>query len=80
MLANTDADGAYVLAERIRKRIEANHISYEGHEIDFTVSLGVSELSTSFSEPTHWIDSADKGLYQAKRSGRNNTVIHTGCD
>jgi len=50
------------------------------HEIDFTVSLGVSELSTSFSEPTHWIDSADKGLYQAKRSGRNNTVIHTGCD
>lgn len=76
LLANTEADGAHVVAERIRKRIEANHIIYEGHEIDYTVSLGIAEICPSFSEPTHWIDGADKGLYQAKRAGRNNTVIH----
>lgn len=77
LLSNTDADGALVVAERIRKRIEENHILYEGHDIDYTVSLGVTEICASLSDPTHWIDSADKGLYQAKRSGRNNSVIFT---
>lgn len=76
LLANTDAEGAMTVAERIRTRVQENHISYEGHEIDYTISLGIAEISPGFSEPTHWIDSADRGLYQAKRGGRNNSVIH----
>lgn len=76
LLSNTNEEGAYTVAERIRKRVEANHIEYEGQGIDYTVSLGIAEINAGFSGPTNWIDGADKGLYQAKRGGRNNTVIH----
>ncbi|MFT7558159.1 MAG: diguanylate cyclase [Flavobacteriales bacterium] len=77
ILSNTDAEAALVVAERIRKKIESSPAIYEGNSISYTISLGISNVYSFFSEPTHWIDSADKGLYQAKRAGRNNSVIHT---
>lgn len=77
LLTNTDAEGAQVVAERIRNRIEENHIMYEGHDIHYTVSLGIAEMTPSFTTATHWIDGADKGLYEAKRGGRNNTVVYS---
>ncbi len=76
ILNNTPPEGAKVVAERIREKIQGLTVTYEEFEINFTVSLGISGIETTFSEPTHWIDAADKGLYQAKRSGRNNSVIH----
>lgn len=75
IMIDTDAQGAYALAERIRENIQAYTVEYEDMKIEYTISLGVSEISTDISDPTAWIDSADKGLYQAKRNGRNNTVI-----
>ncbi len=78
LLTNTPPEGAKVVAERIRQRIEQLEVFYEGQAIKFTVSLGISGLSPNFSETTHWIDAADKGLYEAKRGGRNNSVIFTG--
>ena len=76
LLVNTGAEGGLLVAERLRKRIEALSISYEIHTIKFTVSLGIAELSTRMADPTAWIESSDKGLYQAKDSGRNNSVIY----
>lgn len=76
ILTNTDSDGALVVAERIREKVQGTTINYEGQDIQYTISLGVSQLENAISDPTAWIDSADKGLYQAKRSGRNNSVIH----
>ena len=76
ILTNTDPEGALVVAERIRKKIEALTVTYEEFSIKFTVSLGISAVETTFGETTHWIDAADKGLYQAKRAGRNNSIIY----
>lgn len=75
VLQNTDEKGAYILAERIRKTIEALSVTYEDVTIRFTVSLGISKLVEGIKNETAWIDRADKGLYQAKESGRNNVVI-----
>ena len=77
ILTNTPPEDALAVAERIRKKIEALSVTYEGHTISYTVSLGIAGLNSSITDSTQWIDSADKGLYQAKRNGRNNSVIHT---
>lgn len=75
LLSETNPDGAQVVAERIRKKIEALDIIYDGQSIKFTVSLGIAGISKRCTNPTQWIDFADKGLYQAKHNGRNNSVI-----
>ncbi|HEY6529640.1 MAG TPA: diguanylate cyclase [Cellvibrionaceae bacterium] len=76
ILTNTDAQGALILAERLRTQVEANTVYYEDHVIHFTISIGVAEVHSRMSEPTLWIDSADRGLYRAKRAGRNQCYIY----
>jgi diguanylate cyclase len=76
ILPDTDAEGALVVAERLRLQIEANTVYYEDHVIHYTISLGVAELCSRMAEPTLWIDGADRGLYRAKRAGRNRAYIY----
>ena len=76
ILVDTDEKGALVVAERIRKQMEVNTVFYEDYEIQYTVSLGIAELNTSITDRTQWIDCADQGLYKAKESGRNNSVVY----
>lgn len=78
ILPDTDAQAAFVVAERLRLAVEANTIHYEEHVISYTISLGIAELGPHIKEKVVWIDSADKGLYQAKRAGRNQSIIHEG--
>lgn len=75
ILGDTGAAGAKVVAERIRQQLEANIVTYEDIKIQYTVSLGICELNSAIPDRTHWIDCADKALYQAKEGGRNNSVI-----
>lgn len=72
ILPDTDSQGAMILAERVRKKIEENRIHYEGNDIDYTISIGIAELTDDIPNRTHWIDRADQCLYKAKESGRNN--------
>lgn len=80
ILVDTDAEGARLVAERIRTTIEATSARYEGQIINYTVSLGVCQLNRTIANPTLWIESSDKGLYSAKRAGRNQSVIFNGDD
>jgi len=76
ILVDTDAVGAKVVAERLRTKIEASSVTYEKNIINYTISLGIAELTSKITDPTMWIDTADRGLYNAKRSGRNQAVIY----
>lgn len=76
ILMGTDATGAKVVAERLRKTVEALTVTYEEKTIQFTISLGVSELSERITDPTMWINNADRGLYRAKRAGRNTSIVY----
>lgn len=76
ILVDTPADGALVVAERLRKKVESLTVNHEDHSLKFTISIGIAELDTSMTEPTAWIEAADKGLYRAKHAGRNNSVIY----
>ncbi len=74
LLPQTDLAAARRLAERFRLHIEALMTPCQGHDINVTISLGVSGLHGEDSEEM-LLKRADQALYDAKNSGRNCTVV-----
>ncbi|MCF8151431.1 MAG: GGDEF domain-containing protein [Sulfuritalea sp.] len=70
LLEQTDAEGAILVAEDIRRRIEAAEL-LPGHKV--TVSIGVGQYLAGQSIEA-WTKAADTALYQAKSGGRNRVV------
>ena len=74
---NMDKDGAFSIAEKMRKIIENHIIVFEGNEIKVTVSIGIGLYdSDRHNSVDQLISDADNALYKAKESGRNKTVIY----
>ncbi len=76
-LPQTDLDGAYRFAERVRTRIEALELPLlEGDGIlKVTASFGAASLAASGQmDKEGLVAAADAALYRAKRSGKNRTV------
>jgi len=71
LLPNTGIDGATELARRIREHIESLSCHWNDEPIQLTVSLGLTEFHTSDTDFADLYNRADKALYQAKSSGRN---------
>jgi len=73
VLPETDADGALVFAERLRKRVMQTDFSETGEALNITVSIGVASATPEGEVPTPdtLIAQADKALYRAKNQGRN---------
>lgn len=70
VLPNTDLDGAVNLAERIREAVSRVEV---GPVKRFTISVGVAQYD--FGETIDdLVIKADRGLYEAKRSGKNRVV------
>jgi diguanylate cyclase (GGDEF)-like protein len=81
VLPQTDLEGAYQLAERVRQEVEALQVPMvDGGDgsISVTASLGVASLPESAPEPGELIAAADGALYQAKNAGKNQTVRAAG--
>lgn len=72
ILPNTDADGAMILAQRLRAQIE----NATWKERPVTASLGVSTLAPIHKAAADLLQAADGALYQSKERGRNR-VTHT---
>ncbi len=70
ILPETDLAGGTRIAEELRKLIATASFSFEGEEIDVTVSCGVAELDPGW-RPYDFVKAADAMLYEAKRAGRN---------
>ena len=81
MLCNTDVEGAYLVAERIRKRIEETELVYENNKMNLTISGGISVFSVD-DNPVRsaraLVDQADKALYVSKANGRNRVSVADG--
>ncbi len=75
VLENSSKSGAHIMAERIRKEIEALSFDYEGSEFRVTISLGVAVYPEDSIEKTEIIELADQALYSAKEGGRNRCVL-----
>ncbi len=76
-LPQTDLEGAYRFAERVRKRIEALDLPLLDGDgvLKVTASFGAASLSAAAnSDKEGLVAAADAALYRAKRSGKNRTV------
>jgi diguanylate cyclase (GGDEF)-like protein len=70
VLPGIERQGATVLADRVRQRVEALHLPDVG---PITVSAGVAQFEGSRTFEEVFAD-AEKSLYEAKRGGRNRVV------
>ena len=74
VLPKTDIDGAAVIAESIRQRIERLAIQHEFSKVagHITLSIGVATVRPNPRiRPRELVELADKALYLAKKNGRN---------
>ncbi len=74
LLPDTDAQSAFIIADKIRQNISSSGFNYQGHKIKITISCGISEFTNGDSGDTVF-KRADTALYQAKRNGRNQCII-----
>ena len=77
LLIDTISENANIFSERLRKKIESITVHHEQHEIKFTISLGMADMSTPMKDHKHWLECADSALYEAKGSGRNRSIIYS---
>ena len=71
LLSNTDCEGATLLAERLRQKIEQTCIICDGTQVSATVSIGITCLHAQGDSREGIFSRADAALYQAKAAGRN---------
>lgn len=71
LLVDTSAEQAAHFAERLRYTVEKMVVMYNAMPIKVTLSLGLAEFTHEMTQHTHWIEAADKALYQSKLAGRN---------
>ena len=70
-LPQTDPLGALDVAERIRTRVEALRLPWQGLEVGTTVSVGVAPLRSEMPTLDWMVHEADAALRAAKADGRN---------
>jgi diguanylate cyclase (GGDEF)-like protein len=81
LLPETDADGAFVAAEKVREAIATHDFPDADGNSDqrLTVSIGLSTFPEPAADREALLRQADDALYVAKRSGRNRVRASTGA-
>lgn len=73
VLPSTDLEGALILVEQLRAEIEKTSIQAEDVTVNITISAGIGSAIAELNQPEDVILAlADKQLYHAKNTGRNN--------
>lgn len=76
LLPSTDVEKAAEAAERLREVTAATNVQLPaGSSLHFTVSIGVTALESMEDNLDMLLSQADKGLYKAKRTGRNKVCV-----
>ena len=76
LLPETSTTEAAEVAERLREAIASTKVPIKnGLPIVFTVSIGIASLTSPENNLDALLNLADKGLYEAKNSGRNKIGI-----
>ena len=77
LLPHTDSVGAFLAADRLREIVELEHFEGEAKMPlgKITLSLGITSFPDFGDNVEDILSDADKALYQAKKRGRNRTVL-----
>jgi len=75
-----DLDEARMIGERIRLRVESNHITVGEFDRNVTISVGVAQSLPGVTDVDHLMRLADEAVYVSKSNGRNqvNSVQSVG--
>jgi diguanylate cyclase len=74
VLNRCDKEQAFIVADKIRSKIEQSHLIYSGKTIKMTVSVGATMHHAGDTYDV-LISRADDALYRAKKEGKNRTVL-----
>ncbi|MBN2366489.1 MAG: GGDEF domain-containing protein, partial [Calditrichaeota bacterium] len=77
ILPETSRLAAYEVAAKLRKAVESVPVPLDGRMEDLVVSLsmGIASFPEDTIEPKMLVELADRALYQAKRSGKDQIVL-----
>ena len=75
VLPGRDTDAAREIGERLRAEVERAPLDWNGTSILLTASIGVAPRWAEEHTAAAAVDRADKALYAAKRSGRNQVSV-----
>ncbi|MBA4384723.1 MAG: hypothetical protein C0410_08305 [Anaerolinea sp.] len=76
LLPESNLETTRILAKRLCVAISESYIETNIGNLRITVSIGVAELNNSMTELEDLIQAADKALYLAKQSGRNQVQCY----
>ncbi|MBC7728566.1 MAG: diguanylate cyclase [Microbacteriaceae bacterium] len=71
----TEQADAALIGERLREAIAATAVSWSGHVIHVTASIGLCVLQPKQSNVLEGLREADSAMYRAKSQGRNRVVL-----
>ena len=74
LLPETDIDGGFALADKIRKDIEVTSYVFSETKLDLTLTFGVSVYDRPM-DIDRCIKMADEALYRGKKQGKNCVVM-----
>ncbi|HEY3865728.1 MAG TPA: diguanylate cyclase [Solirubrobacteraceae bacterium] len=74
ILPDTDGQGAFMIAERLRCDLREE---FSGDMVAITISFGVASYPQHGETAAALLRAADEALYAAKESGRNRTMLHS---
>ena len=75
ILANTDRDNGFIKSEWIRQQINIRSAKLSPEIPTLSVSIGIAELSIDEDDFDQLYKKADHAMYQAKKQGRNCSVL-----
>jgi len=76
ILPETSLEGAKIFSERFRHAVEELDSDFKGKSVKITVSIGLATYPEAAKEKRQLIECADRALYLAKESGRNNVKTY----
>ena len=82
ILPETNSVGAYRVAQRLRKAVEAARFfaGSPSEVVKMTISQGIAVFPQDAQFKRDLIEAADAALYEAKRNGRNRVVLCSELD
>ena len=75
VVQNCDEVSLMNTAERVRQKIEELTVSWQGHSLRSTISIGLALSNDAVHNGEELMRIADEALYRAKNSGGNSSVL-----
>lgn len=76
ILPGTDEQGLHIVANRTREFVERTRFLCQDKEVPLTISIGGTSVRPSDGNAEELFKRVDMAMYEAKKSGRNCSVIH----